>query len=119
MLTSSFLTERDAVDADPDGQYLRFPVYMTRVSNAPNRGARGWTEGDIHIMGAVHPHHPAHNRPIHKLHTAYAQDTSSPRDCAVHLCWYVEHGPDGFILYCTLQAPTNTFQVWSSASYYG
>jgi hypothetical protein len=57
-----------------------------------NRRARGGPEGDIHIMGPVHPHRPPHNSTRHKLHTPHAKNTSSPRDCSIHRRWYVALG---------------------------
>jgi hypothetical protein len=43
-----------------------------------DRRTRGGPEGDIHIMGPVHPDHAAHNRPLHELHTPHTQDTGGP-----------------------------------------
>jgi hypothetical protein len=42
-------------------------------------------------MGAVYPDRPAHNSSLHELHTTHAENTGSPRDRLIHLCWYVEH----------------------------
>lgn len=87
--------EREAADADPDGQSIHpstlpfFPSLLlsfihTAVAAAaaacclmmltPARRARGWSEGDLRIMGSLHPHRPPHHRPLHQLHAADAQD---------------------------------------------
>jgi hypothetical protein len=77
--TDCLTEKRDASDADPDGQYPRFhhqldvPSLMRR-----NRRAGGGTEGDIHIMGPVHLDYPAHNSPLHELHTTHTEDTGRP-----------------------------------------
>jgi hypothetical protein len=82
--------ERDAVDADPDGQSP--PSVPPAVSNLMrrNRGARGGPEGDIHIMGSVHSDRPAHSSTLYKLYSTHTENTGSPRDRLVHLCGYVE-----------------------------
>lgn len=82
--------ERDAVDADPDGQFLHAPQSLADLTlMRRNRRARGGPEGNIHIMGPVHPHRPAHNSPVYELHSPHAENTSRPRDRPVHFCWYV------------------------------
>lgn len=72
----SFL-ERDTIDADPEGSSATLPLLTSHlVSSLMHQyRARGWREGDIHIMGAFHPHCPTHHCALHKLHPTDAENT--------------------------------------------
>jgi hypothetical protein len=44
----------------------------------PNRRTRGGPEGDIHIMGPVHPDYAPYNSALHELHTTHTEDPGGP-----------------------------------------
>jgi hypothetical protein len=67
-------------------------LFPDLASNAQHsqyyRACGGWTERDIHIMGAVHYDHAPHNSTLHELHAPAEEDTSCPRDSHIDLCRY-------------------------------
>lgn len=48
------------------------------------RGRLG--EGNLRIMGHLHPHHAHDRSPVHQLLSAAEEGHGYPRDCRIHLC---------------------------------